>query len=236
MAADITAIWQQLNVKLWLGLFAVLIVVFIVGGLIFYAKTFKVKAIIIEQTGLGVKARAVKAKKVEGVGNSKLAFIFSKRSMALPAGDYFFPTGTQSYMIFLYKDKNQNLHPIGLRFEEGSKNPLLKPDESDSRDWFVNQVLETNSAYTKQSALEKFLPAIVIGGTIAFAATILIIYGHYYTQGITAGAGAMQASNQQVMEAFQTLGNTLNSLGSSTVQPTVANVPVINTTVPVGVG
>jgi hypothetical protein len=60
------------------------------------------------------------------------------------------------------------------------------------------------------------LPAIIIGGTIAFAATILIIYGHYYTTGIQAGASAMQSSNQEVVKAFQTLGNTLNSLGAPT--------------------
>ena len=229
-ATQIGAIWQDINIKLWLALFAVVVVLFIVVGIMFYARSFKVKAIIIEQTGLGVKARAIKAKKVEGIGNSKLAFAFSRRSIALPAGDYFFPTGAQTYMIFLYKDKNMNLQPMGLRFEQGSKNPLLVPDESDSRDWFVNQVLETNSAYIKHGALEKLLPAIIIGGVIAFAATILIIYGHYYTTGIQAGASAMHSSNQEVIKAFQTLGNTLNTLGA----PNPPTSQLLNSSLPVG--
>lgn len=197
----------QINYFLYLGAFFGLIVFIIFVGTMWYAMSFRIKAVIIEQTGLGVKVSTVKAKKVEGLGNSKLAFVFSTKSLALPAGDYFFPTGKNNYMIFLYKDKNQNFKPMSLRFETDSKNPLLVPDEADMRDWFVNQVMQARSAYQTLDKWSKIAPVFIIGGVIAFAALILIIYGKYYTEGVSRDASAMMSSMQDLSMSMKTLSN-----------------------------
>lgn len=198
---------HKINYFLYLGGFFGAIVFIIFIGVIFYAMSFKVRAIIIEQTGLGVKVTTVKAKKIESLGNTKLAFVFSNRKIALPAGDYFFPTGKNNYMIFLYKDKNQNLVPMGLRFDTENKNPLLVPDEADMRDWFVNQVVSARTAYQTLDKWSKIAPIFILGGVIAFAALILIIYGKYYTEGVSRDASAMMSSMQDLSASMRTLSN-----------------------------
>lgn len=198
---------SQIDYFLYLGAFFGLIVLIIFIGVIFYATGFKVRAIIVEQTGLGVKCSQVKAKKIESLGNTKLAFVFSSRKIALPAGDYFFPTGKNNYLIFLYKDKNQNLVPMGLRFDATNKNPLLVPDEADMRDWFVNQVVSARSAYQTLDKWSKIAPIFILGGVIAFCALILIIYGKYYTEGVSKDASAMMSSMQDLSSSMKTLSN-----------------------------
>jgi len=219
---SLTAGLQQANLMLYLSAFFVLIVFIAFIAIILYSKSFKVRAIIFEQTGLGVKVNIRKAKKVEGLGNSKLAFVFSSKSIALPAGDYFFPTGKDTYLISLYKDKNNNFKPMSLRFETDTKNPLLVPDEADMRDWFVNQVMQARSAYQTLDKWSKIAPIFILGGVIVFATMILIIYGHYYFEGIKTGASAMNSGMNDLTRSLQTLANVYPSTPPQATPPLLA--------------
>jgi len=240
MAADIAILGNTgavlNNVYVYTVYSIILFSVILIGAFFMWSKSFNIETVIYEQMGNGIKIVKKKSKKVEKIGGNKLKFFMSKMVMALPSGNFFFPKGKNSYMLSLYKDKNGNLNPVELRFDE-NKNPLYIPDDSDKRFWFVNHMKEAEEAYKKGDKWTKFAPMIIIGSVIAFALIIMIVYGKFYFDGIKEISSPLNSQLGDLNTGVRVLNNALSAV-TEVKTPLVGVVPqpVIPTPIPSGVG
>lgn len=201
---NLTGIGAQIGpvVVMVLSLVAVLGVFFFAGIALILTKAYNIKCLILEQTGGGIRAYVKKAKKsMKDKGNS-LSLFLSKTKLPLPANNFFFLNSKNSFFLVYYKDKNGNYKPCNLRFEEGTNNPLLQPDDTNQRAWFAQFLMDTHKVYDSESAWAKYGPVLVLGATIGFALIILIVYGKFYFDGIQSSAGAMQGSMDRLADVL----------------------------------
>lgn len=174
-----------------LSLVAILGVFFIGGVALILSKAYNIKCLILEQTGGGIRSYIKKAKKTMKDQGNSLSLFLSKTKLPLPANNFFFLNSKNSFFLVYYKDKNGNYKPCNLRFEEGSNNPLLQPDDTNQRAWYAQSIMDTHKVYDSESTWAKYGPVLVLGATIGFALIILIVYGKFYFDGINNASGAL---------------------------------------------
>jgi len=190
-----------------------LIVITILGIAIVMSGMFNVKVTIYEQVSLGIKVTNKKARKKIGLdGNESLMFLFSKELMPLPPGDFFFPIDKKKYALSVYRDRNGQLHPIKLRFDESNKAHMIA-DDRDVRAWYINQQAKINAAYNKPTNLQQVIGAIIIGGALAFALATVVISGHYYTETMSRLAGSVGGQLGELTTALKTLPTAVPTSG-----------------------
>lgn len=183
-----------------------LLIVLTIGGIVVVMMSmFNVKVTIYEQVSLGIKVTQKKARKKIGLdGLESLMFLFTKEKMPLPPGDFFFPIDKKKYALSVYRDKNGQLHPIKLRFDQDNKAHMV-PDDRDVRAWYINQQAKINAAYNKPSNWQQIASVIMIGGAMAFALAVIVIMGKYYLDGMQVAGSAMTGAAETFKQAMQTL-------------------------------
>lgn len=183
-----------------------LLIVLTIGAIVVVMMSmFNVKVTIYEQVSLGIKVTQKKARKKVGLdGNQSLMFLFSKELMPLPPGDFFFPIDKKKYALSVYRDRNGQLHPIKLRFDQDNKAHMVS-DDRDVRAWYINQQAKINAAYNKPTQWQNIATVLMIGGAMAFALAVVVVAGHYYTQLMQNLAGGVGGQLSELTQALHTL-------------------------------
>lgn len=181
--------------------------------IVLLTKMFNGTAIIHEQVGLGMKVSFMKCRKqINLAGGSKLKFRGNKYICQLPAGDFFFPMQNNKFIIHMWKDRNGQMHPMKLRFDE-QKNTFLVPDMEDIRFWQSVALKETEEIYRNKTGWEKIAPYVAIAGTLAFVAFAMILTMYYYGQWMDHISGQVGGSMQNLADALHTVASTSRAGG-----------------------